>query len=220
MYCVSQQKCFMIMCFIMLFQARYTMGNTRVGRLQYNDADLGCALVHVDVHPPSDSDRSYSFRPDFDIPQSSHTQRTNTESPAEEKRASADDSEPADPVSEFPSGLRKRNVLPTDSTTDSSDHDDGSVLVDDMKKLVVSRDRLTKRDHSSRSPSTRDPLHWFGILIPMPLRQSQAAFRRAIDVVCQIASLQSELLDIRKQYHTTLKAKHRLSASVAGVEDS
>lgn len=202
-----------------LFQARYTMGNTRVGRLQYNDADLDRALVHVDIHPPSDSVCSYSFHPNVDIPQPNHTKPTNAESASEENRSSVNDSEPTDSMSELPSGLRKRNVFPTDGTTSSSDHGDENSLVDDMKKLVVGRGKLKKRDHSGRSSSTQDPLHWFGILIPMPLRQSQAAFRRAIDVVCKIASLQSELLDIREQYRTAQKAKHRLSASATVVED-
>jgi len=202
------------------FQARYTMGNTRVGRLQYNDADLDCALVHVDIHPPSDSGCSYSFHPNVDIPQPNHTKPTNTESAVDENGSNVIDSEPTDSMSELPSGLRKRNVFPADSTTSSNDRGDESSLVDDMKKLVVGRDKLKNRDHSGRSSSAQDPLHWFGILIPMPLRQSQAAFRRAIDVVCKIASFQAELLDIREQYHTVLKAKRRLSASAAVVEDA
>jgi len=191
------------------------MGNTRVSRLLYNDNDLNRALVHVDVHPPSDSLCCYSFRPNVDIPQSTHI-----ESPAGENGSSLNESEPTDPMTTLPSGLRKRNVLPADGGTASSDHGDETELANDMKKLAVSREKVRKDDHGGESAATQDPLHWFGILVPMPLRQSQAAFRRAIDTVCRVASLQAQLMDIRQQYHTALKTKHCLSASATAVEDS
>jgi len=194
------------------------MGNTRVSKLQYNDRDLGYALVHVDVQSPSDSDRSYWFHPHISIP---HTNSAKlSESDAGENGPSVKDSKPAVSGSDFPSGLRKRNVFPTAGMSDSSDRGDETSLVDDVKKLFVTGENPKKDDHDSKS--TQDPLHWFGILVPMPLRQTQAAFRRAIDTVCKIASLQAQLLDIHKQYrrHMKLKAKRRVSASVTDVEGS
>ena len=195
------------------------MGSARVGKLQYDERDLGCALVHVDIHAPSVSDSFCRFYPHINIRQSNSDKQT--ESAAE---TNGSDCEPAAvsgaDFSDFPSGLRKRNVFPTDGAVDSDDHGDETSLVDDIKKLKITRAKPKEDDHDSKSISTQNPLHWFGILVPMPLRQSQAAFRRAIDVVCKIASLQAQLLDIHEQYRTTLKAKPRLSASVADVEDS
>jgi len=204
------------MCYVMA-QARYCMGSSRVGKLQYNDRDLGCALVRVDV--TSDSDHSYSFHPQTNIPQSNSVELA--ESASEVSGSSVNDSERTVSEARLPSGLRKRNVFPGDSSTvDSSDHGDETSLVDDVKKLAITGEKPRKDDHDSKSALTRDPLHWFGILVPMPLRQSQAAFQRAIDTVCKIASLHAQLLDIREQYRTTLKAKHRLSASAADDEDT
>jgi len=194
------------------------MGSTRVGRLQYNDADLGQALVHVDVNPPTDSSCAYSFHPDIITPPSSSAKPAKTESPADETGSSMNDSEPTDPT--VLSGLRKRKVYSADDTTDVGDHGDEGSLGDDMKKLSISAEKLKKDGYGSKSSTTQDPLHWFGILIPMALRQSQAAFRRSVNTICQIASLQLELLDIREQYHTVLKAKHRLSVSSVVDENS
>jgi len=209
------------MCYVMT-QARYSMGSARVSKLQYNEGDLDCALVRVDVRPASDSDHYYSFHPQTNIPQSNSTQLTQTELASKASGSSVNDSELAVSETRFPSGLRKRNVFPADdsSTVDSSDHGDEASLVDDMKKLAVTRKKPNKCDNNDKSALTQDPLHWFGILVPMPLRQSQAAFEHAIGVVCKIASLQVQLLDIRELYRTTLKAKHRLLASAADVGDT
>lgn len=210
-----------MLCVMVLCQARYSMGNARVGRLQYNDTQLDCALVHVDIHPLSDSGSSYCFSPIINIPQPNTVNLTKSESPTEENGSSVNDLEPANPVADLPSGLRKRNVFPTDRATSSRDHPDETSLADDMKKLAINREKPKKDDCDGCKPTTtQDPLHWFGILVPMPLRQSQAAFRHAIDIVCNIASLQTQLLDIRKQYHAVLKAKRHLSALATVVEDS
>lgn len=203
--------------FLYMAKARYTMGSSRVGRLQYNDADLGQALVHVDIHPPSDSSCIFAFHPNIDSPQ---TTLTKSESPAEENESSVSDSQPTDLSVDIPSGLRKRKVHPADAETDVRDHGDDDSLVDDVKKLFISAEELKKDGYDSKSSAIQDPLHWFGILIPMALRQSQAAFRRSVATVCNIASLQSELLDIREQYHAVLKVKHRLSTSSAVAKDS
>lgn len=204
----------------MLCQARYSMGNARVSRLQYNDADLSCALVHVAVCPPSDSESSYRFHPHIDIPHPNRAKTTEIDSHADETGSSENESEPTDPAADFPSGLRKRNVFSRDSTANSDSHDDESSLVDDMKTLAVGKEKPKKNDSGGKYSTPQDPLHWFGILIPISLRQSQTAFRRSIDTVCEIASLQTQLLDIHNQYQTALKTKRRLSASSTIVEDS
>jgi hypothetical protein len=59
---------------------------------------------------------------------------------------------------------------------------------------------LKKTDYlNSSSPSkedsspTKDPLKWFGILVPNILRQSQSTYRKAIEVSVECANLQNEI---------------------------
>jgi len=196
------------------------MGNSRVSKLQYNDRDLDCALIHVDVRPPSDSNHCYSFHPQVDISRPISAELIGAESATEENRSSISDLEPTNSVADLWSGLRKRNVFPASDSVNSSvrDDDDDTVPVGDMKKLVIRKDRLKRDDSDDKSISRQDPLHWFGILVPMPLRQSQAAFRHAVDVACKIASLQMRLLDICEQYRSALKSKSCISSGI--TEDS
>ena len=48
----------------------------------------------------------------------------------------------------------------------------------------------------SRSPDQSDPLKWFGLLTPPALRQSQASFKTATELVVETANIQSEIAGV------------------------
>ncbi|KAF7244033.1 hypothetical protein EYD10_09870 [Varanus komodoensis] len=58
----------------------------------------------------------------------------------------------------------------------------------------------------------RDPLNWFGILVPQSLRQAQKTFREGIHLAAEIASLQSKIEAAQRSYHALLRRKHDLVA--------
>lgn len=63
----------------------------------------------------------------------------------------------------------------------------------------------TKTD--SPTPEHRDPLKWFGILVPQNLKQAQSAFKEVITLSVEIASLQSTILATRKEMKVQMKEK-------------
>ncbi|CAD7671245.1 unnamed protein product [Nyctereutes procyonoides] len=52
------------------------------------------------------------------------------------------------------------------------------------------RKGLTKTPEPESSPAPRDPLNWFGILVPHSLRHAQASFREGLQLAADMASLQ------------------------------
>ncbi|XP_068953775.1 coiled-coil domain-containing protein 115-like [Petaurus breviceps papuanus] len=56
----------------------------------------------------------------------------------------------------------------------------------------------------------RDPLTWFGILVPQSLRQAQGSFRAALLLAGEIAALQSRIEWGRAQIQTLLQEKQKL----------
>lgn len=56
----------------------------------------------------------------------------------------------------------------------------------------------------------KDPLHWFGLLVPQSLRQSQASFRRAVELSCRAATLQGRLAFWKVQFLRKMKRKREL----------
>ena len=49
----------------------------------------------------------------------------------------------------------------------------------------------------------RDPLKWFGVLVPSTLRQSQKDFRRAVESSVRLVNYQDELMKIVDEYRKT-----------------
>ncbi|XP_043080527.1 coiled-coil domain-containing protein 115 [Puntigrus tetrazona] len=64
-----------------------------------------------------------------------------------------------------------------------------------------------KRKEESSAPEHRDPLKWFGILVPQNLKQAQSAFKEVITLSAEIASLQSSILATRKEMQAKMKEK-------------
>nr|XP_023968210.1 coiled-coil domain-containing protein 115 isoform X1 [Chrysemys picta bellii]XP_023968211.1 coiled-coil domain-containing protein 115 isoform X1 [Chrysemys picta bellii] len=65
---------------------------------------------------------------------------------------------------------------------------------------------------SQNGASSRDPLTWFGILVPQSLRQAQSSFKEGILLAGEIASLQSDIEATRAQYRALLERKRQLLA--------
>ncbi|ELU08388.1 hypothetical protein CAPTEDRAFT_227696 [Capitella teleta] len=68
-------------------------------------------------------------------------------------------------------------------------------------------------------PVRKDPLKWFGVLVPQPLRQCQQNFKKALETTCTIANLQQDLVDLKDKYCSLLKEKENLMAADATQDD-
>ncbi|CAM1327439.1 Uncharacterised protein g9509 [Pycnogonum litorale] len=91
-------------------------------------------------------------------------------------------------------GLRRRK-------TDSSDSVESMV-----KRISLSENGKRKND--------KNPINWFGVLVPKCLRQSQISFQTAIKLSIHLVSLQSELTSCCENYREIVeqKKKHRQSS--------
>ncbi|XP_078481012.1 vacuolar ATPase assembly protein VMA22 [Ciona intestinalis] len=66
--------------------------------------------------------------------------------------------------------------------TNKDDHDEAKQAVEEVD--LSSQDKLHEQVN---------PLLWFGVLVPTPLRQAQNCFRQATEVSCQLCTLKEEL---------------------------
>ena len=56
----------------------------------------------------------------------------------------------------------------------------------------------------------KNPINWFGILVPQSLRQCQAQFRTVPDIICVIATLKAQYTECLSKYHSLLEKKQLL----------
>ncbi|XP_016102584.1 coiled-coil domain-containing protein 115-like isoform X3 [Sinocyclocheilus grahami] len=74
-----------------------------------------------------------------------------------------------------------------------------------VKEEEQETDPQVKTKAQSSTPEQRDPLKWFGILVPQNLKQAQSAFKEVITLSAEMASLQSAILATRKEMQAQMK---------------
>lgn len=217
------------------------MGAKSVTSTQYNNDDLQKAYSHVSVLPSSDGDitfqaelassRSRAPAPGLlrDLKEIGLSDKDQPECvELDEIGCGISDTNIQQPV-EAPAGLRRR-ILPKDSVDDVDRSSLDTDHIPPVEDLINSVTRLTCDNESSNQNTSslssrseddddevvvghgKDPLLWFGILVPQPLRQSQVAFKNAIKLSCQIATLQNRLDQEKKNYQAMIARKHTLQA--------
>ncbi|KAM5313107.1 coiled-coil domain-containing protein 115 isoform 1-T1 [Glossophaga mutica] len=87
--------------------------------------------------------------------------------------------------SEEPDGLQKFRVVRAAAQAPED--------VGPHESALRRRKGLTRTPEPEPSSAPRDPLNWFGILVPHSLRQAQASFREGLQLAADMASLQSHI---------------------------
>ena len=65
----------------------------------------------------------------------------------------------------------------------------------------------------SEKNKPKDPIKWFGVLVPQPLRDSQSRFKRAAEISVGLASKKAEMETLRKKYHQLQVVKNDIMNS-------
>ncbi|KAJ8326792.1 hypothetical protein O5D80_004239 [Batrachochytrium dendrobatidis] len=111
------------------------------------------------------------------------------------------DSEESESHKQSESALRHRKKiqhepnLPTTTKVMDSDSDTAS----DSKESKSSQSADTKPTH------IRDPLHWFGLLVPSHLRESQQQFKAGLDHLILLANLKSQIVHTLQKYEDAVQ---------------
>jgi len=96
-----------------------------------------------------------------------------------------------DSVGETQPELRKRGK------SEKKEDQNGEVEEEECKK----KDKLQ-----------RDPLAWFGILVPATLKESQKGFQRSLHRLCKLATFQNELHMLSIEYKDLMESKQTFEA--------
>uniref|UniRef100_A0A1B6CZ24 Vacuolar ATPase assembly protein VMA22 n=1 Tax=Clastoptera arizonana TaxID=38151 RepID=A0A1B6CZ24_9HEMI len=79
--------------------------------------------------------------------------------------------------------------------------------IPDVKKLSSEEDQVLDKNKE------KDPLKWFGVLVPQNLRQSKTWFEKALDISVQCANVTSEINSYENKYSDLLKKKTLLKST-------
>jgi vacuolar-type H+-ATPase subunit D/Vma8 len=182
--------------FFMMSKARYSMGARSVGALQYSDNDMTAKYLvretetkNIDCH---------------------HLEIVNVQNLPKDKSEPVVENIGVQHTSHASGELRRRTV---GKKEDAGNGDDVSELPDIQNLNMNSGDTADSGDTAGmndKGSKWKDPIKWFGVLVPQPLRQSQKDFQWAIEMCCDIVNLQEQLLTLKDEFHKLAAQKKLL----------
>lgn len=188
--------------FLQMSRARYSMGIKAIGASQFNEKDM-MSLYSVDVVDDNSSTKNkFLLNPQVFV-------EDKIDGSSQREQTSIDNSNL--------SGLRKRNVCQQSEQTEKDTDENKIVEIETLgqrantEEVNVHGQEADKKKEKNGKTSLQDPLKWFGVLVPQSLRQSQINFKQSVNTVVQIANIQENLLQLKKQYVELLKQKNASS---------
>lgn len=175
--------------FLNLSKARFSMGIGAVSSLQYDTTSM-CPLAHV-VTSEVDDCHSFEVCRTKAMKRSERKSLEGNESGANQSTTTTDDN----------TAVRRRRPL------SSSPTDGVETLTAEMDQLTTSSEETTTTT-TTRQEVPTDPLLWFGVLVPQPLRHGQQNFVEAIEACTVLASLQTKHDTAYAQYRSKLRIKY------------
>lgn len=79
-------------------------------------------------------------------------------------------------------------------------------------QLYLKECTKTPTEDKSNNKNVRDPIHWFGVLVPRNLHLAQSSFRTAIEHVVDCANTQTRLNQVCLKIQQLREIKEKLSA--------
>ncbi|XP_042348350.1 coiled-coil domain-containing protein 115 isoform X2 [Plectropomus leopardus] len=170
-------------------KARYSMGNKHVSSLQYaNEIE---PLVCVHARTLDNGEVNFCTE--------SVKQKCSNEDGKDAK--SIEDIGPQE------EGVRRR-IKPKKDTSEKETSKDTS------REEISEVTPVRKTDQNPH----QDPLKWFGILVPQSLKQAQSSFKQVIELSAEIATLQTAVLNTRRELQHSMKNKHILQEEALAVQ--
>lgn len=170
-------------------KARYSMGNKHVSALQYASEIEPLVCVHARTLDSGEVDFC------------SERVKQKCSNEAEKDAKSIEDIGPQE------EGVRRR-IKPKKDTTEKEASEEAS----SEKAPEVTPVRKIEQNPQ------QDPLKWFGILVPQSLKQAQSSFRQVIELSAEIATLQTAVLNTRRELQHSMKNKHSLQEEALAAQ--
>ncbi|GAB5588680.1 hypothetical protein Unana1_03580 [Umbelopsis nana] len=185
--------------FFDLSQAKYIMGTNKLSRYSYDERMKSLYKIDITTEKKDDNNIFAINKVEF------------KEEADEEKRENAEEN-----VSEQLNNLSLRKRIGAQESHDGGaipemeNKDDGRDHKSDANSKSGKADKpVTNKAHEKR-PVNRNPLYWFGVLVPPSLRTSQQHFKTVVSYAVEEANLLHKLSALEAQYQALQNRKQQI----------
>ncbi|KAI9286130.1 hypothetical protein BC943DRAFT_336908 [Umbelopsis sp. AD052] len=177
--------------FFDLGQAKYSMGTSKLSRYSYDERMK--SLYKIQVSEQGDNDNDV-----FSISNVEFKEENDTEESSQAK------DEMTEKLSNM--SLRQRKAAHDTLDKDQLETKDEKESTEETKPKSNSKTKKTKEVRKI----DRNPLHWFGILVPSSLRTTQQHFKTVVTQIVEEANLVNRLSVLEKRFEELQKEKERI----------
>ncbi|KAH6599731.1 hypothetical protein BASA61_002499 [Batrachochytrium salamandrivorans] len=194
--------------FFNLAQTKYILGPGRLTQHQYDRRMR--SHISLDVT----GDEAGPFQIKMTTPESALVSKLSMDDTT--PKTSSDGLEPPEHSMACESGLRRRagnssssiaikSQMVAQDLADDEHHRPKPSDATDGEDLARSAHHRSDTDpvDSATASTRRNPLHWFGVLVPSQLRQSQTNFKNGLEHTLYLVNLKLELMQLLKEYEAT-----------------
>ncbi|KAI8581064.1 hypothetical protein K450DRAFT_234460 [Umbelopsis ramanniana AG] len=181
--------------FFDLGQAKYSMGTSKLSRYSYDERMKSLYKIQVDEQGENGNDI-------FSISNVEFKDENDGEETGQIK----------DEVTEKLSNLSLRQRKPAHDTPEKEQLETKGEkeTTEETKPKTKSKNKKTKEVRKI----DRNPLHWFGILVPSSLRTTQQHFKTVVTQIVEEANLVNRLSVLEKRFEELQKEKERILCEV------
>ncbi|CAG8554766.1 1517_t:CDS:2 [Paraglomus brasilianum] len=189
--------------FLDLAHAKYTMGPVNISQYKYDARMKAISRVVVSQTIVDDSEGTLHY--EYSLANHSHSQHVGgvrIESEAEDRNET--------------NSIRRRITFAVETDDEVKGGGQGG---DEHSMEKTHEDENESDKDKSENASVKstvdkcvptDPLNWFGILVPVSLRQAQGHFKRGLNDVIMLINLRHRIYDKETQYRSIKAEKERL----------
>ncbi|KAK8114905.1 hypothetical protein PG999_006974 [Apiospora kogelbergensis] len=121
-------------------------------------------------------------------------------------------------VSKSEAGTR----LVQDTNREQKEEEEDEVKEDETEPIASSAKEMKEpKSEPTTMKKNKDPLRWFGLITPMPLRQAQAQSVQAVeDIVPKLVSINAEMTQVEIEVRRARKKRAKAEAAAKKSEDA
>ncbi|KAK8124785.1 uncharacterized protein PG998_000544 [Apiospora kogelbergensis] len=109
-----------------------------------------------------------------------------------------------------------------DTNREQKEEEEDEVKEDETEPIASSAKEMKEpKSEPTTMKKNKDPLRWFGLITPMPLRQAQAQSVQAVeDIVPKLVSINAEMTQVEIEVRRARKKRAKAEAAAKKSEDA
>ncbi|CAI2166039.1 1502_t:CDS:2 [Funneliformis geosporum] len=112
------------------------------------------------------------------------------------------------------------DIIPDESESNQNNNNSSTLRRRNINESETESDITTKTENSPKKQNISDPIHWFGLLVPSTLKESQKYFKQSLVNMVALLNIRNEILMKEVQFKKLKKEKEIIMQELTKSKES